>query len=188
MLASRTILLTLLAAAGATACGGTTTTTPRTTTPPPRAEHVAAHGLAVTLPQGWVVARRSLTPNLTDPRERLTVATFPLRYRPGSCAHLPVSGLERIGAGGALVTIQERLLGHSTRGFPRRPARFAATLGGPSEASACVPGVRFEDHWFSFADHGRRFHVEVAFGPHATVATRRQAWAILDGLRVGPLS
>jgi hypothetical protein len=186
MLASRTILLALLAVA--TGCGGTTTTMPRATTPPPPAEHVVAHGLAVTVPQGWVVAGRSLTPNLTEPRERLTVATFPLRYRPGGCAHLPVSGLAHIGAGGALVTIQERVLGHSTRGFPRRPARFGATLGGPSEASACLPGVRFEDHWFSFADHGRRFHVEVAFGPHATATTRRQAWAILDGLRVGPLS
>jgi hypothetical protein len=48
-----------------------------------------------------------------------------------------------------------------------------------------VARARFSDHWFEFTDGGRHFHVDVAFGPRTPAATRRQAWAILDGLRVG---
>jgi hypothetical protein len=36
------------------------------------------------------------------------------------------------------------------------------------------------------ADGGRAFHVMVAFGPQASGEVQRQAWAILDGLRVDP--
>jgi hypothetical protein len=49
-----------------------------------------------------------------------------------------------------------------------------------------VPGAHFSDHWFGFTAGGRHFHAEVAFGPQAGAATRAQAWAILDSLRVDP--
>ncbi|HEY6762129.1 MAG TPA: hypothetical protein VI318_21690 [Baekduia sp.] len=145
----------------------------------------AAHGLAVRLPSGWQAARVNLTPHLVDPREELAVATFPLRYRPTACAHMPGSALADLGPRDAFVTLMERGSDHSTA-FPPRPADFAAAEGdaGRSEASACVPGARFVDHWFEFSDGGRDFHVLVAFGPSATAATRRAAWRILDGLRV----
>ncbi|MEA2220448.1 MAG: hypothetical protein QOJ35_3074 [Solirubrobacteraceae bacterium] len=148
----------------------------------------AAHGLTVVLPPGWQHAKRSLTPDLADPREVLALATYPLRYRRTGCAHVASSALEDLGPRDAFVTLQERGLDprSSWRGFPRRPARFAPRLGGPSEASACVPRARFSDHWFAFSDGGRHFHVDVAFGPRASAVTRRQAWAILDGLRVDP--
>ncbi|HEX5898513.1 MAG TPA: hypothetical protein VFY32_03860 [Solirubrobacteraceae bacterium] len=35
-------------------------------------------------------------------------------------------------------------------------------------------------------DGGRAFHVMVAFGPQASAEVQRQAWAILDSLRVDP--
>ena len=70
--------------------------------------------------------------------------------------------------------------------FPARPSHFGPELGGPSEASACAPGAHFSDHWFGFSDGGRHFHVLVAFGPQASAEVQRQAWAILDGLRVDP--
>ena len=147
---------------------------------------VEAHGLTVGLPPGWQSAAQSLTPHLTDPREVLAVATFPLRYRATQCAHVAGSALEDLGPADAFVTLQERGLDASTTwpDFPARPAHFGPELGGPSEASACVPSARFADHWFGFSDAGRRFHVMVAFGPRATAEVQRQAWAILDSLIV----
>jgi hypothetical protein len=147
----------------------------------------SAYGLTVGLPAGWRAAPRSLTPHLADPRERLSVATFALRYRQTLCAHMPGSALDDLGARDAFVTLQERGTSPTTL-FPPRPADFAAgeAASGPSEAGDCAPGARFTDHWFTFADGGRNFHVLVAFGPDASAATRRQAWHILDGLRVDP--
>ena len=147
---------------------------------------ITAHGLTATLPAGWQSASRSLTPHLTEPREVLAVGTYPLRYRRTGCAHVAGSALEDLGPADAFVTLQERPPSTSTRGFPRRPEHFGARLGGASKAAQCVPRARFADHWFTFSDGGRRFHVDVAFGPKASGATRREAWAILDGLRVRP--
>jgi hypothetical protein len=156
--------------------------------PHPKARAFTAHGITAALPAGWQRAAHRLTPNLSDPREVLAVGTYPLRYRRTGCAHMPSSALEDLGPRDALVTLQERGLDpHSSwRGFPRRPRRFGPSLGGPSEASDCVPRARFRDHWFTFADGGRHFHVLVAFGPNASPTTRGQAWAILDGLVVDP--
>jgi hypothetical protein len=149
---------------------------------------VSEHGLTVALPLGWQAATESLTPHLTDPCEELAVATFPLRYRPTACAHMPGSALEALGPGDAFVTLEERGLDPSSTwaGFPARPAHFGPELGGPSEAAACTPNAHFTDHWFTFSDGGRHFHVMVAFGPQASEHVQRQAWAILDGLRVDP--
>jgi hypothetical protein len=154
-----------------------------TTAPAPRATH-SAHGLTVSLPAGWRPARRSLTPHLADPREAMSVATFPLRYRATACAHMPGSALADLGPKDAFVTLLERSGSHT--GFPPRPKDFAAAeaTSGPSEAAECVPTGHFTDHWFTFSDGGRDFHVLVAFGPEATAATQRAAWHILDSLRV----
>jgi hypothetical protein len=177
---SVTLALTALAAAG---CGGQTPAAraPRTYTD-------AAHGIAVTLPPGWQRAPRRLTPRLTDPREVLSVGTFPLRYRKSGCEHLPTSALEDMRAGDALITLEERGLDPRSTwpDFPPRPSRFGPELGGRSEAAACAPGAHFTDHWFGFTDGDRHFHVLVAFGPNATAVTQRQAWRILDSLRIDP--
>lgn len=147
-----------------------------------------AHGLQVTLPPRWLPAREPLTPGLEDPREVLAVATFPLRYRRTTCTHVAGSALEDLGPDDAFVTLQERGLdaGSAWLDFPERPAHFGPRLGGPSEASACVPGAHFNDHWFGFTVQGRHFHADVAFGPQASAAARAEAWAILDSLRVDP--
>jgi hypothetical protein len=147
-----------------------------------------AHGLSVALPPRWRPARANLTPALSDPREVLAVATYALRYRRTTCAHVAGSALEDLGPDDAFVTLQERGLdpGSAWSDFPERPARFGPELGGPSEASACVPRAHFRDHWFGFTAAGRHFHADVAFGTHASAETRAQAWAILDSLRVDP--
>jgi cation diffusion facilitator CzcD-associated flavoprotein CzcO len=98
------------------------------------------------------------------------------------------SALEDMGPADAFVTLLERGRdpGSTWPDFPERPTHFGPGLGGPSEASACVPGARFRDHWFGFTAGGRHFHADVAFGPGAGAETRAQAWAILDSLRVDP--
>jgi hypothetical protein len=145
-------------------------------------------GLTVQLPGGWSRAHESLTPSLSDPREVLSVGTAPLRYRATGCAHVAGAALEDLGPADAFVTLQERGLDPSSTwpDFPERPARFGPELGGRSEASECAPSARFTDHWFTFSDRGRHFHVLVAFGTHAPPAVRDQAWGILDSLRVDP--
>jgi hypothetical protein len=159
-----------------------------TSSPPPPVERYVAHGVAVELPASWQHAPSSLTPNLSDPREVLAVGTYPLRYRPTRCAHLPGSALEDLGPRDAFVTSQERGRDPSSSwpDFPPRPPHFGPELGGRSEASECEPGARFADHWFTFSDGGRHFHVLVAFGPGASATTRQQTWAILDSLHVDP--
>jgi hypothetical protein len=156
--------------------------------PPPQLVTDQTHGLAVELPLGWQRATASLTPGLVDPREVLSVATFPPRYRPTGCAHVAGSALDDLGPRDVFLTLQERGLDRDStwRDFPPRPTHFGPELGGPSEASECVPSACFTDHWFAFTDGDRHFHVLVAFGPQAPVTVRREAWAILDSLRIDP--
>jgi hypothetical protein len=56
----------------------------------------------------------------------------------------------------------------------------------PGWQAASESLTQFSDHWFGFSDGGRHFHVLVAFGPRASAEVQREAWAILDGLRVDP--
>jgi hypothetical protein len=155
---------------------------------PPRHSLAVGHGVTVELPPGWQRADVSLTPNLTDPREVLSVATFPLAYRQGDCAHVPASALEDLGPRDAFVTLQERGRdpGSAWHDFPRRPERFGPRLGGPSEGHDCVPRARLRHHWFGFTDAGRHFHALVALGPEAPAAVQEEAWGVLDSLRVDP--
>jgi hypothetical protein len=149
----------------------------------------AEWGYTVTVPDGWHRAEQSLTPTLTDPREILSLGTFPLRYRRSECAHVPTSALEDMTAADVFVTIQERGLDPDSDwpDFPPRPAHFRFEPGQDSEAPHCVRGsVRFVDHWFGFSDAGRHFHVEVALGTAAAEDLRREAYRILDSLRLDP--
>jgi hypothetical protein len=141
---------------------------------------VHTHGVSAQLPPGWQVAPRPLT-TTSDPRERLSVGTYPLRYRQVGCYHMPSSALLDLGPRDALVTLLER---HNGR-FPHRPEHFGPRRhDSGSDAQDCAPKAHFTDHWQTFRQSGRNFHVLVAFGPRASASTRRQAWGILDGLKV----
>ena len=147
------------------------------------------HGIAVELPPGWQRAAVSLTPNLTDPREVLSVATFPLTYRKTRCAHVPGSALEDLGPKDAFVTLEERGVdpGADWSDFPPRPAHFGPEQGGlNTDAQFCEPKLDFTNYWFGFTDGDRHFHVLVAFGPQATAALQRQTWQVLDSLEIDP--
>jgi hypothetical protein len=174
----RFVLTAAIAALVATGCNHEKTSAPHSP--------YARHGVTVELPSGWQAARNDLTPNLSDPREVLAVGTYPMRYRPHDCAQVPVSALENLGPHGAFVELEERRAGGGPSSeFPTRPPHFGPTLGGPSEATACVPGTRMSEHWFGFTDHRRHFYALVAFGPQAVESTRSEAWKVLDSLKVG---
>jgi hypothetical protein len=135
------------------------------------------------LPNGWHQFSESQTPELTNPVEILSAGTVqPGGPDEGSCAHIPVGALERMGPQDAFVTVQER---YGEPRFPDRPERF--TLPERSEgtdAEACARnGEQLDIHWFGFRDAGRGFHVLVAFGRDAPAERRAEAVALLDSLR-----
>ena len=164
-----------------------------------RTYHDRQWGYDVALPPGWHRAKRSLTPNITDPVEILTVATFPLRSGELLCG--TGGALTRVRPAEALVTIQERGIGaYGGPDFPPRPARFRPDprLPGRSEWPYCAATPRHERRWmpvqpvpmldyfFGFGDAGRAFHVLVAIGRSAPAGVRGQAFRILDSLRFDP--
>src|SRR3954452_5361885 len=105
---------------------------------------IAAHGLSYDLPSGWQTAKRPLT-TTSEPREVLSVGTYPLRYRTGGCYHMPTSALRDLGPRDALITLLARRRAH----FPLRPAHFGPHRGdGGSDAQDCVPRAHFIGHWF----------------------------------------
>src|SRR4051812_9041213 len=141
---------------------------------------VHSHGISAQLPPGWQTAPRPLT-TTSDPREVLSAGTYPLRYRAVGCDHMPTSALRDLGPRDALVTLLERRRAH----FPPRPSHFGPHRGdGGSDAQACARRAHFTDHWFTFRDNRRDFPVLLALGRRASAQTRRQAWGLLDSLKV----
>jgi hypothetical protein len=121
---------------------------------------VTRGGVSVSLPGGWQVLDKRLTP-CVNPTERLAVR-----------------------GKGALVMIQEGLRPlFRARQFKPRPARFTLR-GGPSSIECCAPAPRAG--WLlSFRDHGRGLYVYVYPG---RPGWRAQTVGILNSLRVKPLS
>jgi hypothetical protein len=103
----------------------------------------------------------------------------------GSCGHMPIGAIERMGRRDALVSVFERYGGAR---FPDRPARFALPdRTAHSDAIACThTQIPVEDYWFEFRDANRGFHVLIVFGRDAPRARREQALALLDSLRFEP--
>ena len=143
---------------------------------PPAVHH--QDGVTYSLPAGWHVASRSLTPHLVNPREVFTAGTGRLVAQDGRCAQMPSAALAAMTPGDVLVTVQERF--GSEQGFPARPQRFAL-VAQRSEAETCAgPHPAFVSHWSEFRDNGRAFHVLVAVGqerfPRARERRARAAW------------
>jgi hypothetical protein len=144
------------------------------------------HRFTATLPPGWELASRSLTPTMSNPLEILAAGTVrEMRPAESSCGHMPVGALERMGPRDALVTVYER---YGEPRFPARPDRFAlAAKDEQSDAKECARnGDQLEAYWFGFRDAGRGFHVLVALGRDASPERREEALALLDSLRFEP--
>ncbi len=139
---------------------------------------VARYGVDVSVPAGWHIAPRSLTPHLTDPREIVTATTFPPVTSARACTQWPDV---RLGPGDALVTVQERA---GRIAFAPRPRRFEPVPVSPITArlvQSCVGGgsVDYQD----FSDGFRNFHALVVIDARASAQVRVEAYQILDRLR-----
>jgi hypothetical protein len=155
-------------------------------------EHVdRRHGYTVAIPPGWNLVERSLSPSLVEPREILTIATFAIRRNHDLCRALAQVPPDR-----ALVTLQERSrVGRGDPAFPPRPPSFEPDprLPGKSALPYCLrgyegPPIPMRDYWFGFRDSGRAFHVFVGIGKEAPDEVRREAFEVLDSLRLDPNS
>jgi hypothetical protein len=150
-------------------------------------------GFSMELPPGWTRATVKLTPQITEPREILTVATLPIEdvgpY--DMCGPASRSALTAFTDADALVTLQEAGRGAlriNPLSHPPRPQRFAPEDFPHSSifTDCLVADLPVEDHWFGFADAGRAFHVLVIVGRAAPAHVRDEAWSILDRLQLDP--
>jgi hypothetical protein len=155
-------------------------------------------GLSVSLPPGWHRARESLTPDLADPREVLSVGSYRPRYdRRSRCAvpGCPSPGLHGLRTTDVLISIQER--GGLSRRFGRSPgATFPARerpfeleprpVGGKGALGRCARRKLAWWAWTPFGEAGRGFYAFVAVGRDASPRTRRELRRVLDSLRFRP--
>lgn len=149
----------------------------------------AEWGYRVSFPSGWRRAHGRLSPKVTNPREILSLGTFPLRYRPTDCEAFAGSAQQDVGPRDAFLTIQESSA-RSPDLFSLRPRRFGPTAKAPGQPEAVKPieagSCPHSDalvHWFPFRDAGRAFYVLFAYGRSAPRELRAEAYGILDSLR-----
>ena len=142
------------------------------------------HGFSVHYPAGWTRSDRSLTPQLVDPAEILSVGTFPMRPGGPNCVQFPVNAITDLGPGDALISILERERG-DVGAYPPRPEAFGPQYGSDGDESRhCLDAPKEFSHWWiAFSDQGRAFYAYVAMGSEVTDQRRDEAWAILDSLR-----
>jgi hypothetical protein len=146
---------------------------------PPRWTTTVRDDTWISLPAGWQLAPRTLTPYLSNPREVFSAGTFPLRFVLGDCNHQPDGALRAMTSTDAFVTVQERRGGPP---FPLRPSRFTAPRHGMFES--CTRDRPDLDGFFiNFRDAGRNFSALVWLGRDVSPARRAETFAILDRLR-----
>jgi hypothetical protein len=144
------------------------------------------NGFSVAYPPDWTRARESLTPNLSDPHEILSLGTYPLRPEGTNCAEFPGNAVSNLGANDAFITLQEQRPGHPSSFFEPRPTSFGPTDGQSNDefSAGCVNGqTAFEHHWIPFTDQGRNFYAYVAIGADVSDSTRAETWEILHSLK-----
>jgi hypothetical protein len=150
-------------------------------------------GFEVTYPEDWIRADTNLTPVLSQPREILSVGTYPLRPGGKACidAYLPGDALADLGADDVFLTVQESASGPG--GFPPRPGTFA-----PSNARLAVEDLPACDEyarismrgwWFAFEDRGRNLFAFLAVGGDVKPESEawRTGWEVLNSLRFDPV-
>ena len=171
----------------ATGCGAGATVAPKVTSGShaPRVIEDVRHGYSVTLPAGWHRARRNLTPQLTEPREILSVATYPLRYKRrarcgiGGC---PTPALNGFRATDILVSIQERMHARPASADVAIDLRRRQRVLG-SRPQSC-PRDRVAWYAFeAFAQAGRNLYVLAVVGKRAPARAREELKQLLESLR-----
>jgi hypothetical protein len=146
------------------------------------------HGYSVALPAGWYRARRNLTPQLVDPREILSVATYPLRYKRQARCRIPgcpTPALNGFRSTDILMSIQERVHARTaTEAVPIDLERRQAGLG--AGAGSCTRGRVAWYAFEAFAEAGRNLYVLVVVGKRAPARTRADLKRLLGSLRFSP--
>jgi hypothetical protein len=142
-------------------------------------------GFSAAYPATWHRASSTLTPHLSDPREILAVASYPLRADGSRCSQYPVNAIEDLGSDDALVWLAERRPG---LGYPVRRGLFLRSdLRAGDDSPGCLSKPKMFMHWVTaFADQGRAFDVYVAWGKNASTATKRSALGVLNSLQFDP--
>jgi hypothetical protein len=133
----------------------------------------------ISLPADWQLARGTLTPHLSDPKELFSAATFPLRFVQGECNSQPDGALRRMTPADAFVTVQERRGGPP---FPPRPAHFTTPPAGRFE-SCTRDRTDIQGFMIDFRDARRNFTALVWLGRTVSPERRAETFAILDRLR-----
>jgi hypothetical protein len=179
----------LVAAFLATGCGATEPVAPdfKSGSQGPRITDVR-HGYSVALPAGWYRAQRNLTPQLLDPREILSVATYPLRYQRRARCRIPgcpTPALNGFRATDILMSIQERVHARTTTedvaiDLERRQVGLGAGPG------SCTRGRVAWYAFEAFAEAGRSLYVLVLVGKRAPATARADLKRLLGSLRFGP--
>lgn len=186
----RTAVCALVAAVLAIGCGGGTGPVEpefKSGIQGPRVTD-ARHDYSVTLPEGWYRARRNLTPQLVEPREIMSVATYPLRYQRRAGCRIPgcpTPALNGFRATDILISIQERVHARPTpEDVPAHLQRRRAGLGaGPGScARGRVAWYAFE----AFAEAGHSLYVLVVVGKRAAATERADLRRLLDSLHFSP--
>jgi hypothetical protein len=121
------------------------------------------------------VIRRSLT-DVSDPAQRLAVASFPVRLASHPCA-CGKPDIRRFPRAGAFLFVWEYTRPAGMGGVSRRPAAFHVAQRVRRPYDCARPS------WMTLLrDAGRVFQVEVYLGPAATPASRARMDALLDSL------
>jgi hypothetical protein len=162
----------------------------------------AGYSLAL-LPPGWHGSRRRLVPKLLDPREILSVGTFPMRPGGGgNCGREPVAAIAAMRPGDALLSVQEygvtrkmrERLG--TEAAPPPLTQVAGRLGvggGPSGLRRAAvprsehvrPAMALWTATLPFTQSGRWFDALVYVRGRPGARDMAALRAILAGLRFG---
>ncbi len=148
-------------------------------------------GLGVLYPEDWNRSTTTLTPNLSEPRELLSLGTHGLRPGSERCAQTPGNALDDMTELDAFITVQERDVTPEappgTESFPKRPDDFRLDARDADIGAACAENGGIQSWWIPFSDEGRAFYLQVAIGKSASEDTRRQVGGILESLRFNPM-
>ena len=139
----------------------------------------------VTVPAGWTIADRTLTPSLMSPEEILSASTAAMPIGGDRCANVPEAAIEQLGPADAFVTVQ--------RGFPVEPddpvigalQEWPEASRDRTEFAECPDnGDQLTTYWFHAQLDGGGYYILGVFGAQAGEARRQQALAIVNSLQV----
>ena len=138
----------------------------------------------------WNIADVTLTPDLTNPVEILSLGTYPLRQGGERCSQIPEHALEDLGRFDAFVSVQRVLGGQNLDAYPVRPDAFTYDWLDDAESLEwwdCLDRADLSELYLRFApfvEDGTLYFVIVALGSEAEETVRaQQVLEILDGLQ-----